>query len=107
MQHKYNKVDTSTRPYKKVECKLKLYRVTMQTSLLVEANNEGEAETIAEDNLVEEVRNGNSEFFSVENVQSVSELHPIEKGSLPWRDWNRNNEPELTVEEILSVNQGK
>ena len=79
---------------------MKLYRVTFQTSLLIEAENEKEAVRIGEQNLQGEVRNGTSELYNVETLRSQENLRRGEKRSLPWRDWNRKD-PEMRVEDLL------
>jgi hypothetical protein len=80
-----------------------IYRVTFQTELLVDCENESEAERIGYDNLEEEVRNGFSDIISVRNITSSDQLRKGERGSLPWRDAKRNRagEPEKTIAEIL------
>jgi hypothetical protein len=80
---------------------MKLYRVTFHTEILVEANDEREAERIGDRNLESEVRNGSSEVWSTEYLESVLQLRRNEWGSLPWRSPERSMEPELRVEEIL------
>ena len=80
-----------------------LYRITFQTSIIVESRDEREAQHIGYKNLVEEVRNGGSELYLTEPITTVDQLHRGERGSYPWRDSQRdlNGEPEKTVEEIL------
>jgi len=80
---------------------MKLYRVTFHTELLVAAHDEREAERIGYRNLECEVRNGGSEVWSTEILESRDQLRRDERGSLPWRSWDRREEPERTVEEIL------
>ena len=80
---------------------MKLYRVTFHTSILVEAPDEREAERIGDRNLECEVRNGGSEVWSTEELESEDQLHRDERGSLPWRSSDRREEPERTVDEIL------
>ena len=81
-----------------------IYRVTFQTELLVDCDDESEAERIGYDNLEEEVRNGFSDIISVRNITSSDQLRKGERGSLPWRSSERRGEPELLVEEILGGN---
>ena len=78
---------------------MSIYRVTFQTCLLVECDDEVEAEEIGRDFLAEEV--GNADLFGIECLSSKDQLEKIEQGSLPWRSWERRNEPDLTVEQIL------
>lgn len=78
---------------------MKLYRVTFTTELLVECNDEREAERIGYRNLREEAFN--SQFHKVETIETVEQLRRGERNSLPWRDAHRFNEPEARVEEIL------
>jgi len=82
---------------------MKLYRVTFHTELLVEANDEREAERIGDRNLESEVRNGSSEVWSTELLDHEKQLRRDERGSYPWRSSTRHGEPELRVEEILGV----
>jgi len=78
-----------------------LYRVTFQTSLLVEAHDELEATSIGFENLGDEVSNRSSELWRIESLESIDQLRREERGSLPWRSTERRDEPELRVEEIL------
>lgn len=80
-----------------------IYKVTFQTELLVDCENESEAERIGFKHLEEEVRNGLSDIISVQNITSSDQIRKGEKGSLPWRDAKRNRagEPEKTIAEIL------
>jgi hypothetical protein len=87
---------------------MKLYRVTFTTSLLVESEDPERAIKIAEDNLVDEVRNRSSRLLlEPVHVGSVDGLRREERGSLPWRSHARDldGEPERTVEEVLEGNQ--
>jgi hypothetical protein len=81
-----------------------LYRVTFHTEILVEAQDEREAERIGDRNLGSEVMNGGSEVWNTEVLESVDQLRRDERGSLPWRSSERRGEPELYVEEILERN---
>jgi len=76
-----------------------LYRVTFHTEILVDCNNQPEAELLGYRYLREEVRN--SSVYKVDKIDSVDQLHREERGSLPWRSTERHLEPELRVEEIL------
>lgn len=80
-----------------------IYRVTFTTQLLVEAGSEEDAEWIGSYFLVDEVRNGGSEVYSIEEIRSPLSLLTRERGSLPWRDWKRVGEPEVIVDDILQV----
>lgn len=80
-----------------------IYRVTFTTQLLVEAGSEKDAERIGSSCLVDEVRNGGSEVYRTEEITSPLSLLTRKRGSLPWRDWKRVGEPEITVDEILKV----
>jgi len=82
---------------------MKLYRVTFQTSLLVEAQDEHEAERIGYKNIREEV----SELFSINHLKEEKQLRRSERNSLPWRSHDRYKEPELTVEQVLNKNYEK
>jgi len=80
-----------------------IYRVTFQTELLIDCENEAEAEEIGYDNIDYEVRNGVCDIVSMKLVDSVRQLHRGEHNSLPWRANSRNcsHEPEKTVQQIL------
>lgn len=80
-----------------------LYRVTFTTDLLVEADSESEAIRIGDRNLPEEVTNRRAFGANVKHITSADQLFSDERGSLPWRDSQRNlnGEPEKTVDEIL------
>lgn len=80
-----------------------LYRLTFQTEILVDASDECEAERIGLDNIEEEIGNGSIELYSVKEITSEDQLLRWERGSLPWRNIQRDwaKEPELTVKEIL------
>ena len=80
---------------------VRLYRVTFTTALLVEAESDSEAERVGEECLLDEVRNGTSDVYSTELIEDVWNLKAGERGSLPWRSCRRQDEPELTVEEVL------
>ena len=82
---------------------MKIYRVTFTTQLLVEAGSEEDAERIGSSFLSDEVRNGGSEVYRTEEITSPLGLLTRERGSLPWRDWKRVGEPEITVDDILRV----
>lgn len=81
-----------------------IYRVTFTTEMLIDAENEGEAERIGYDHLVDEVGNGISEVLTVRSITSLDQLQKFEKGSLPWRSSARRGEPEKTVGDILKGN---
>jgi len=76
---------------------MKLYRVTFQTSLLVEAQDDLEAERIGYKNIREEA----CKLSSIDEVKEEKQLRRSERNSLPWRSRARYDEPELTVEQIL------
>ena len=80
-----------------------LYRLTFQAEILVDASDEREAERIGLQNIEEEIGNGSIELYSVREITSEEQLLRAERGSLPWRNIQRDlaKEPELTVEEIL------
>lgn len=80
-----------------------LYRLTFQTEILVDASDEREAERIGLENIEDEIGNGSIHLYSVKEITSEDQLLRGERGSLPWRNIQRNwaKEPELTVEEIL------
>ncbi len=81
---------------------MKLYRVIFTTEMMVECEDERDAERIGYRCLIDEVRNGGSTTtYRVEEVRSVDELRRGERGSLPWRDSRRYGEPEVRVEELL------
>jgi len=81
-----------------------LYRVTFMTSVLVDTDCESEAERLGYYHLVDEVKNGcATSLHSIETINKVSILRGPERGSLPWRDSSRRNEPELKVEEIIDL----
>jgi hypothetical protein len=83
-----------------------IYRVTFQTELLVDCENESEAERIGFKHLEDEVRNRTSEVYRVEKLDSVDQLRRAERGSLPWRRYERNSMGEsfYMVDEILERN---
>lgn len=80
-----------------------IYRVSFLTELLVECESEKEAERIGFDHLTDEVDNRGSEVFSIKLLESPEQVRRWERGSLPWRDSQRDHrgEPEKTVEQIL------
>ena len=80
-----------------------IYRVSFLTDLLVECENEKEAEMIGFKHLIDEVDNRGSDVFSIKLLESPDQVRRWERGSLPWRDAQRdlNCEPEKTVEQIL------
>ena len=84
-----------------------IYRVSFLTDLLVECENEKEAERIGYYHLIDEIRNGGSDVFSVKLLESPGQVRRFERGSLPWRDTQRDlrGEPEKTVEQILQEEQ--
>ena len=84
-----------------------IYRVSFLTDLLVECENEKEAERIGFKHIVDEVNNRGSEIFSVKLLESQSHIRRWEHGSLPWRDTQRDlrGEPQKTVDEILQEEQ--
>jgi hypothetical protein len=78
-----------------------IYRVSILTELLVEADNETEARKIGFRNVVEEIKNGTAKLYRMELLESQEDLKGDERGSLPWRSSDRKTLPELRVEEIL------
>jgi len=76
---------------------MKIYRVNVQVDLLVEAEDEIDAEEVALDNFKEET----PQIYSAVQIDDVNELTEDEQLSLPWRSWKRQNEDDLTVKEIL------
>lgn len=84
-----------------------IYRVTFHTEVLVEANNEREAQRIGYHNLKEEVENGHSSLYTIDHITSVDQLRREERDCLPWRAMERNwkGEPERYIEEILGEQQ--
>lgn len=84
-----------------------IYRVTFQTELLIDCENETEAEKIGYDNVDYEVRNGFCDITSMKLIESASQLRRGEHNSLPWRANSRNwsHEPEKTVQKILESKQ--
>lgn len=80
-----------------------IYRVSFLTDLLVECESEKEAEMIGFKHLIDEVDNRGSDVFSIKLLESPDQVRRWERGSLPWRDTQRdlNCEPEKTVEQIL------
>jgi hypothetical protein len=85
-----------------------LYRLTFQTEILVDASDEREAERIGYNNLEEKIGNGNTNVYSIKEITTEEQLLRGERGSLPWRNIQRDwaKEPELTVEEILKERSG-
>jgi len=79
-----------------------IYRVTFQTEMLIDCENEGEAESLGYRNLPDEVGNGTSEVLRVEKIESPDQLRRGENISLPWRSGDRRDEPELMVGDILN-----
>ena len=84
-----------------------IYRVTFQTELLIDCENETEAEKIGYDNVDYEVRNGICDITSMKLIESANQLRRGEHNSLPWRANSRNwsHEPEKTVQQILESKQ--
>lgn len=80
---------------------MKIYRVTIETELYVEANDEDEADTIALRNLVDEVRTSTSDVWSIEEITSPTQVVPDVLESLPWRAHFRHSEKEYTILELL------
>ena len=80
----------------------KLFRIEYHTSILIEAEDEREAEYIGDHHLEDEIQNGTSEIWGITTIEHPDQLRREERGSLPWRNWDRRDEPELTVEEILN-----
>lgn len=76
-----------------------IYKVTFKTELLVECDDDLDAEKIANDHLIEEVRNGLSEVQSVELIEGYEQLNSGEGNSLPWR--HRSNTSQVTLGEVL------
>lgn len=85
-----------------------IYRVSFLTDLLVDCDNEKEAERIGFNHLIDEVDNRGSEVFSIKLLESPDQVRRWERGSLPWRDPQRDlrGEPEKPVEQILKEAQG-
>lgn len=85
---------------------MKIYRVTMQRDLLVEAEDEVEAEEIARENFEKDVElwHEYADCFAIEEIEKIEQLSEEETGSLPWRDWSRRNEADQTVDEIIKMN---
>ncbi len=86
---------------------MSIYRVSFLTELLVDCETEKEAELIGFKHIVDEVNNRGSEIFSVKRLESPGQVRRWERGSLPWRDTQRDlrGEPEKTVEQILQEEQ--
>jgi len=82
-----------------------IYRVSILTELLVEADSETEACKIGFRNVIDEIKNGTAKLYRMELLESQEDLKGDERGSLPWRSNDRKNLPELTVEEILLSKQ--
>ena len=80
---------------------MSLYRVTLQSEILIDCENEHEAERIAYSNIEYEIGNGNVQLYSIKEITSEEQLLRAERNSLPWRSRARDREPERTVEEIL------
>jgi len=80
---------------------MSIYRVTFTTDLLVECENENEAEMIGFKNLHDEVKNCLSSVFSIVKLESSEQLHEGEHYSLPWRSVDRKSEAEADVNDIL------
>ena len=81
-----------------------VYRVTLQTSVLVDAENEEEASRLGHRHLEDEIRSGTeSEVYRVEHLEWVYELRRGERGTLPWRSSERNDAGEglRSVEKLL------
>lgn len=79
-----------------------IYRVTFHTNLLVECENENEAEKIGLQNLNDEIKNGLSSVFNICTIESSDELRAEESYSLPWRSNDRKREPDRDVNDILN-----
>ena len=84
-----------------------IYRISFLTELLVDCETEKEAELIGFKHLIDEVNNRGSEIFAVKRLESPGQVRRWERGSLPWRDTQRDlrGEPEKTVEQILQEEQ--
>lgn len=82
-----------------------LYRVTFETDIIVEANDEASAIKIGKCNLFEEARNELSKLSKIQIINSDSCLEQGEGYSLPWRDLSRSGEAELTVFQILKKSE--
>jgi hypothetical protein len=78
-----------------------IYRLTFTTDLLVDCDNEERAVNLGYDHLQDEVRNNTSDLMHIQKLESMSQLRRDEKGSLPWRDSSRRDDPEQTVDQIL------
>lgn len=77
---------------------MSIYRVTFETSLLVDCSNEKEAERIGLNFVNQEI----PELISIESITRTDQLLDVEKGSLPWRSWDSAADKlELKVEQIL------
>jgi hypothetical protein len=85
-----------------------IYRISFLTDLLVECESEKEAEMIGFKHLTDEVDNRGSEVFSIKLLESPDQVRRWERGSLPWRDTQRDlrGEPQKPVEQILQEAQG-
>ena len=83
---------------------MSIYRVTFQTCLLVECDDEVEAEEIGRDFLAEEV--GNADLFGIECLSSKDQLEKIEQGSLPWRSWERRISWDDGEDRVRMVREG-
>lgn len=81
---------------------MKLYRVTFQTSVLVECKDAQEAEQIGRKFLGVEVDNGGAGVLLFEELRKRSDLMSSEVGSLPWRSHDRCSDPEVKIEELLA-----
>ncbi len=86
---------------------MKIYRVTFQTELLVEAETEEHSIKLGSKFLKEEVLNGTSDLIDVELINSKKKLKLEEINSIPWRDPSIKRDKDYYVEEILEENIGE
>lgn len=82
---------------------MNLYRVTFTTSLLIEAQDNHQAITIAKDFLIDEAKNDTSQHQSTLHITNSSQLLNNEHSSIPWRSRFLQNQPQLTAEQFLNL----
>ena len=81
---------------------MKVYKIEFLTTMYVEAEDEVDAVNVGIDNLELEVRNGNTEEHDIQQVNlEYFKRNPQDLGVYPWRAWERRNEKEYTIEQIL------
>ena len=80
-----------------------IYRIKFETTLMVEANSEDEAVSVAKENLLEEVKNDFSQIVKKEIITDVEQLSDSEKYSLPWLSKSIDDKYDLEVFEILGA----